>query len=63
MVDHIDVPTAYRKAVDLYVENNLEEIENKFSNNFDQLDMFIQEFTYRLMTRYEMSLVKRLLKT
>jgi len=63
VVDHIDVPTAYRKAVDLYVENNLEEIENKFSNNFDQLDMFIQEFTYRLMTRYEMSLVKRLLKT
>jgi len=63
VIDHIDVPTAYRKAVDLYVDNHIDEIEAKYSKNLDTLDMFIQEFTYRLMTRYEMSLVKRLLST
>jgi len=61
VIDRIDVPTAYRKAVDLYVDNHSEEIHKKFAENLDMLEMFIQEFTYRLMIRYEMSLVKRFL--
>ncbi len=63
VIDHIDVPIAYRKAVDLYLENYSDEIGEKFAKNLDELQNFIDEFTFRLMTRYEMSLVKRFLKT